>query len=160
MRDQVPDSQIKNGFLNEGRSNLAVGGKRSAKGIEAAIEIARRTDRLLKVAAKVGNDQREYFDAVFQPTIDAGRVDFVGEADERQKNENRNTVFSARAFSARAGKTPTTPFHTPTEDWPNRRSHCAKFKDTRMRPGRPARHWRGPSVKHRSPRNWIAPPKH
>ncbi len=57
------------------------------KGIEAAIEIARRSGKLLKVAAKVGDDQRDYFDATVQPAIDAGQVEFVGEVDEPQKDE-------------------------------------------------------------------------
>jgi len=53
---------------------------------DRAIEIARRTGLKLKLAAKVGDGDRAYFEEVVQPMIDGDRVEYVGEISEDQKS--------------------------------------------------------------------------
>ncbi|MBZ9810610.1 glycosyltransferase family 4 protein [Mesorhizobium sp. BR1-1-9] len=53
---------------------------------DRAIEIARRTGLRLKLAAKVGEGDRAYFEEVVQPLIDGDRVEYVGEISEDQKS--------------------------------------------------------------------------
>ncbi|TPJ07553.1 glycosyltransferase family 4 protein [Mesorhizobium sp. B2-7-3] len=52
---------------------------------DRAIEIACRTGLKLKLAAKVGDGDRAYFEEVVQPLIDGDRVEYVGEIGEDQK---------------------------------------------------------------------------
>ncbi|MER9840313.1 glycosyltransferase family 4 protein [Mesorhizobium australicum] len=52
---------------------------------DRAVEIARRTGLKLKLAAKVGDGDRAYFEEVVQPLIDGDRVEYVGEIGEDQK---------------------------------------------------------------------------
>jgi len=54
---------------------------------DRAIEIARRSGLKLKLAAKIGNDDRAYFHEVVEPLIDGDRVDYVGEIAEGEKAE-------------------------------------------------------------------------
>ncbi|MEI9427663.1 glycosyltransferase family 4 protein [Mesorhizobium sp. Cs1299R1N3] len=53
---------------------------------DRAIEIARRTGLKLKLAAKVGDGDRAYFEEVVQPLIDGDQVEYVGEIGEDQKS--------------------------------------------------------------------------
>lgn len=53
---------------------------------DRAIEIARRTGLKLKLAAKIGDGDRAYFEEVIQPMIDGDRVEYVGEIGEDQKS--------------------------------------------------------------------------
>lgn len=53
---------------------------------DRAIEIARRTGLKLKLAAKIGDGDRAYFEEVVQPMIDGDRVEYVGEISEDQKS--------------------------------------------------------------------------
>ncbi|TPK70423.1 glycosyltransferase family 4 protein [Mesorhizobium sp. B2-4-15] len=53
---------------------------------DRAIEIARRTGLKLKLAAKIGDGDRAYFEEVVQPMIDGDRVEYVGEIGEDQKS--------------------------------------------------------------------------
>lgn len=56
------------------------------KRVDEAIEVARRAGILLKIAAKVDNADREYFEAVIKPLLHEG-VEFIGEIGELEKNE-------------------------------------------------------------------------
>lgn len=53
---------------------------------DRAIEIARRTGLKLKLAAKIGDGDRAYFEEVIQPMIDGDRIEYVGEIGEDQKS--------------------------------------------------------------------------
>jgi len=53
---------------------------------DRAIDIARRTGLKLKLAAKIGDGDRAYFEEVVQPMIDGDRVEYVGEIGEDQKS--------------------------------------------------------------------------
>jgi glycosyltransferase involved in cell wall biosynthesis len=55
------------------------------KGIETAIRIAARAGLVLKVAAKVGAEDQEYYDKVVSPLLAGGSVEFIGEIDDSQK---------------------------------------------------------------------------
>jgi glycosyltransferase involved in cell wall biosynthesis len=56
------------------------------KGVDRAIEIARRTGIPLKIAAKVDAADREYYKSLIKPLIDDGPlVEYIGEIDDRQK---------------------------------------------------------------------------
>jgi glycosyltransferase involved in cell wall biosynthesis len=71
-----------------GEHLLLVGRVMPEKGIAEAIEVARRTGIRLVVAAKVKHpDERALFEAVVQPAIDDGVVDWRGEigAEERDR---------------------------------------------------------------------------
>ncbi len=52
---------------------------------DRAIEIARRAGRKLKIAAKVGADDRSYFQETIEPLLKGGDVEFVGEVNEKEK---------------------------------------------------------------------------
>lgn len=55
------------------------------KGVEAAIRIARRAGLPLRIAAKVGDGDRAWFEHVIRPQIQPPAVEFLGEIDEAQK---------------------------------------------------------------------------
>lgn len=57
------------------------------KRVDLAIEIARRTQIPLKIAAKVDPLDREYFENRIRPLLAVKGVEFIGEISERQKSE-------------------------------------------------------------------------
>lgn len=75
--------------LHEGRGDyLAFLGRISPeKGIEYAIEIAIRSGRRMKIAAKVDRADREYFERNIKHLLDHPRIEFVGEIGHTDKNE-------------------------------------------------------------------------
>jgi len=64
------------------------------KGVEHAVEIARRAGMKLKVAAKVDAADREYYETAVRPLFDAPGIEFLGEIDENEKQE-----FLGKAFA-------------------------------------------------------------
>ncbi|WP_296747116.1 glycosyltransferase family 4 protein [Mesorhizobium sp.] len=54
---------------------------------DRAIEIARRSGLKLKLAAKIGDDDRAYFHDEIEALIDGDRIDYVGEIEENEKAE-------------------------------------------------------------------------
>ncbi|MDI3308589.1 MAG: glycosyltransferase family 4 protein [Acetobacteraceae bacterium] len=57
------------------------------KGPEAAIRIARAAGMPLRIAAKVDQADREYFETVVRPMLDQPGVEFVGEIAEAEKSD-------------------------------------------------------------------------
>jgi hypothetical protein len=55
------------------------------KGIECAVEIARRSEIPLKIAAKIDRADQEYFDTRIAGLTDGSLVDFIGEITEVEK---------------------------------------------------------------------------
>ena len=55
------------------------------KGIEAAIRIAKRCGLTLKVAAKIGAEDQDYYDRVMAPLLASGDVEFIGEINDAEK---------------------------------------------------------------------------
>jgi glycosyltransferase involved in cell wall biosynthesis len=73
-------------FSGEDRGYLAFLGRCSPeKGLDTAIEIARRVGMTLKIAAKVDNKDREYFDRVIAPQLDDPLIEFMGEIGDDDK---------------------------------------------------------------------------
>jgi glycosyltransferase involved in cell wall biosynthesis len=67
---------------------LAVLGRISPeKGIDRAIEIAKKAGMPLKIAAKVDPADKEYFAQVIEPLLKQSHVEYIGEIDERAKQE-------------------------------------------------------------------------
>lgn len=56
------------------------------KGLDHAIEIAARAGMKLKVAAKVDRADRDYFEQAIEPSLCQSHVEFLGEADQDEKN--------------------------------------------------------------------------
>jgi len=54
---------------------------------DRAIEIARRAGLKLKLAAKIGDDDRAYVEETVEPSIDGDRIEYVGEIEEARKAE-------------------------------------------------------------------------
>jgi glycosyltransferase involved in cell wall biosynthesis len=65
------------------------------KRVDRAILIARGLGVKLKIAAKVDEADKEYFEAVIKPLLDHPLVDYIGEIGEAEKNE---FLGSARAL--------------------------------------------------------------
>jgi glycosyltransferase involved in cell wall biosynthesis len=57
------------------------------KGTHIAIEIAKQLQIPLKIAAKIGNQDREFFEQVIKPKIDGKLIEFIGEINEQGKSE-------------------------------------------------------------------------
>jgi glycosyltransferase involved in cell wall biosynthesis len=64
------------------------------KGVDRAIETARRVDLPIRIAAKVDRVDRDYFESVIRPLLKQPLVDFVGEIGEREKDD-----FLGKAFA-------------------------------------------------------------
>lgn len=57
------------------------------KGPDIAIEVAKRAGIPLKIAAKVDDADRDYFEAVIKPLLSPPDVEYIGEVNKSQKNE-------------------------------------------------------------------------
>jgi glycosyltransferase involved in cell wall biosynthesis len=57
------------------------------KGVDRAIEIARKSGTPLRVAAKIDRVDQDYFDEVIRPLLDGPLVEFLGEIGEDEKDE-------------------------------------------------------------------------
>ncbi|MBZ5602125.1 MAG: glycosyltransferase family 4 protein [Acidobacteriia bacterium] len=57
------------------------------KGLDRAIEIARRADMPLKIAAKVDQKDRDYFEAVLRPAMNHPSIEFLEEIGDGEKQE-------------------------------------------------------------------------
>ena len=75
-------------FSPQGGDYLAFLGRISPeKGVETAIEIARRSGIKLKIAAKVDKADRGFFEAEIKPLLDGPLVEYIGEIREDQKKD-------------------------------------------------------------------------
>ena len=64
------------------------------KGADRAIEIAKRVELPLKIAAKIDPVDREYFEAVVKPLLRDPLVEFVGEIDDMEKDEFLGNAYA------------------------------------------------------------------
>ncbi len=79
--DRYPVGRGGDGYL------LALGRMNPDKGIDTAIEIARRAGRDLRIAAKMREPaEKRYFDETIRPRLGRG-IEYVGEVDHQQKVE-------------------------------------------------------------------------
>src|SRR3954453_20916879 len=75
-------------FNREGGGYLAFLGRISPeKRPDRAIEIAKRSNVPLKIAAKIERRDREYFKCEIEPLLDHPLIEFVGEIGDSKKNE-------------------------------------------------------------------------
>src|SRR6266571_8416271 len=63
----------------KGRYLAFLGRTSPEKGLDQAIEIAKRAEMPLKIAAKIDRVDQQYFDKVIEPLLDSHLVEFVGE---------------------------------------------------------------------------------
>jgi len=64
------------------------------KRVDRAIEIAKRLGLPLKIAAKVDEVNREYFEGVVEPLLRDPRIEFVGEIGEGEKEEFLGNAYA------------------------------------------------------------------
>src|SRR5262245_6345294 len=64
------------------------------KRVDRAIEIARRAGMPLKIAAKVDKLDQDYFDTVIKPLLDPSLVEFIGEVDDKEKEEFLGNAYA------------------------------------------------------------------
>jgi glycosyltransferase involved in cell wall biosynthesis len=64
------------------------------KGLDRAIEIAKRVGIPLKIAAKVDRADRDYFTAQIEPSIDGQLIEYIGEIGEREKTAFLNDALA------------------------------------------------------------------
>ncbi|PYX02314.1 MAG: glycosyl transferase, partial [Acidobacteria bacterium] len=72
-RDRYPFSEVPGKYL------AFLGRTSPEKGLDQAIEIAKRANMPLKIAAKIDRADQQYFDKVIEPLLDSHLVEFVGE---------------------------------------------------------------------------------
>jgi glycosyltransferase involved in cell wall biosynthesis len=72
---------------NPGKYLAFVGRVSYEKRIDRAIEIAKRTGIPLKIAAKIGKEDEEYYENILKPLLNDPLVEFVGEIGEKDKDE-------------------------------------------------------------------------
>src|SRR5205823_3976461 len=64
------------------------------KRVDRAIEIAKRLEMPLKIAAKVDKVDREYFQEVIEPLLDNAYVEYIGEIGEAEKDEFLGNAYA------------------------------------------------------------------
>jgi glycosyltransferase involved in cell wall biosynthesis len=81
----LPDSVCPFNPAPRGQYLAFLGRVSPEKGIERAIEIARRSGRRLRIAAKIDSADEAYWRGRVAPLLDRPRIEFVGELDEAAK---------------------------------------------------------------------------
>ena len=82
-------------FYKETGEYLAFLGRISPeKGVDTAIEIAKKFEMPLKIAAKIDEYNPDYFETKIKKLIDHPLIEYIGEIDEKDKNE-----FLGRAYA-------------------------------------------------------------
>jgi glycosyltransferase involved in cell wall biosynthesis len=75
-------------FHKKGSEYLAFLGRVSPeKGLDDAIKIAKQAGMTLRIAAKVDNEDKEYFESVIKPLLNDPLVEFIGEIGYPEKGE-------------------------------------------------------------------------
>ena len=64
------------------------------KGVDHAIELAKRVDMPLKIAAKVDRVDRRYFKRVIKPLLSDPHIEWIGEITDQQKNEFLGNAYA------------------------------------------------------------------
>jgi glycosyltransferase involved in cell wall biosynthesis len=81
----LPEDAYRASSWASGGNLLFLGRLSPEKRVDRAIEIAGRAGLPLRIAAKVGEPDRPYFEEVVRPLLRAPHVEFLGEVDEEQK---------------------------------------------------------------------------
>jgi glycosyltransferase involved in cell wall biosynthesis len=77
-----------------GKYLLFLGRISPEKRVDRAIEIARRVAMPLKIAAKVDNVDRQYFERVIEPLLALPGIDYVGEVGDAEKDELLGNAYA------------------------------------------------------------------
>ena len=81
-------------YPNRGEYLAFLGRISPEKRADRAIEIAKRVDMPLKIAAKVDRADRRYFKRVVEPLLNNPRVKWVGEISDQQKNDFLGNAYA------------------------------------------------------------------
>ena len=82
-------------FRREKGSYLAFLGRISReKRLDNAIAIARRVGMPLKIAAKVSDNEKEYFDRHIRPLLKQPQIEYLGEIGEAEKNDFLGNAYA------------------------------------------------------------------
>jgi glycosyltransferase involved in cell wall biosynthesis len=82
----LPNGLYKPNF-DEGKYLAFIGRISKEKGVDHAIEIAKKCNLPLKVAAKIDKTDKEYYEQYIKQLMDHPLVEFIGEIGENEKNE-------------------------------------------------------------------------
>jgi glycosyltransferase involved in cell wall biosynthesis len=82
----LPENSFKP-YTEPGKYLAFLGRISPEKGVDQAIEIAKRSGMPLKIAAKVDRADKEYFAARIKPLLNTKLVEFIGEISDLEKNE-------------------------------------------------------------------------
>lgn len=74
-------------YTKPGKYLAFLGRTSPEKGLDKAIEIAKRLGMPLKIAAKIDKADQEYFDSCIKPTLDCSHIEFLGEIGYPEKNK-------------------------------------------------------------------------
>jgi len=74
-------------YIKPGKYLAFLGRTSPEKGLDKAIEIAKRLGMPLKIAAKIDKADQEYFDTCIKPTLDCSHIEFLGEIGYPEKNK-------------------------------------------------------------------------
>jgi len=74
-------------YTKPGKYLAFLGRTSPEKGLDKAIDIAKRLGMPLKVAAKIDKADQEYFDTCIKPALDSKDVEFLGEIGYPEKNK-------------------------------------------------------------------------
>ncbi len=72
---------------NQGKYLVFLGRVAPEKGLDQAIEIAKRVDMPLRIGAKIDPTNVEYYRAVIEPLLDHPLIEFVGEVTDLEKDD-------------------------------------------------------------------------
>ncbi|MFH0926287.1 MAG: glycosyltransferase family 4 protein [bacterium] len=74
-------------YEGEGKYLAFLGRISPEKGVDLAIKIAKKVEMPLKIAAKIDKTDEKYFEYVIKPLLNSNLIEFIGEVNEREKNE-------------------------------------------------------------------------
>jgi glycosyltransferase involved in cell wall biosynthesis len=86
VRHGLPKDSFKC-YANPGQYLAFLGRISPEKGVDQAIEIAKRVDMPLKIAAKIDRADTEYFQTSIKSLLDHPLIEFIGEIGNDDKNE-------------------------------------------------------------------------
>jgi glycosyltransferase involved in cell wall biosynthesis len=79
---------------NPGKYLAFIGRISPEKRADLAIKIALNSGMPLRIAAKVDNADKEYFDEIIKPLLKQSHVEFIGEIGEKEKNDFLGNAYA------------------------------------------------------------------
>lgn len=81
-------------FSEHGKYLAFLGRVSPEKGLDQAIEIAKRAAMPLKIAAKIDRADQEYFDCIIRPLLNHPLIEFIGEIGYPEKNDFLGNAYA------------------------------------------------------------------